>query len=393
MLTLQELKKNIIFFAIMTIVISLLLSSGISLFNFSFEINREILASFDSEFEPSYFVSVDEFLTTSDSFRQNGVSYMRYTSMLKSLELNEQFFFISGDVFDFNDNLPVAVERSVASYNDFIVDGTLWQHTYGGYYGGGFPIFLSDLYVAILYYHLGLVFSVGSTITLFEFDSIDHRLYYRDFIVRGIFRSHGTTYSDFLPFAVFSLESEKAFRAAFGQVIRTTYFHITSTQDLQIFAEFMTGKGFTITSWILENISMVSLFSGIFASVAIVILILSGLIAFVYAGMLINKRMTFIGILKAMGMTNFRIALIYFLMLLSAFLIAFILGNLFSLIISAHFSYLAYSLFGFALAIGFNVLAIGIFLAVTIVIVMLAAVLLWLKIKRVSVARVLTLKE
>ena len=391
MLTLQELKKNIFFFVIMTVVLTLLLSSGVALFNFSFEINREILASYDNEFESGHAIRVDTFLEFDTSFSQHGVSYMRYRSMLKSVGLGSNYF-ISGSVLDFRDNLPIAVERAKAAYSDFIIDGTLWQNTYGGY-DNGFPLFLRDTFAASLFIHLGIVLTVGDTLTLYETDFFTDTVYYRNFILRGIFRSYGTAYANFLPFAVMSIESELAFRQAFNQNISTTYFIINSMENLQIFARFAARRGITITSWILEGVALVNLFSGIFASVAVVILILSGLIAFVYAGMLINKRMTFIGILKAMGMTNFKVTFIYFLMLLLAFIVAFILGNLFSLIISRHFSLLAYSLFGFTLGIGFNFLAIGIFLALVVVIVFLASLLLYLKVKRVSVSKVLTLRE
>ena len=393
MLTLQELKKNIVFFVIMTVVLSLLLSAGVSLFNFSFEINREILASFDREFEFGHEVRADVFVEYNEVLSQNGVLYTKHWGHAKSLDANFiDVFAIFPDVLSFGENLPVAVTRAKNIYNDFIVDGTLWNNTYGGYYDGGFPLFISDTMTQMAS-TFGLTLAVGDSITLYEYSHFDSRVVYNNFILRGIFRQLDTSYQILLPNVVTSIEAERAFRQAFNTDIGSTTFVVDSVENLRRFMRHADRANIPIRSWVAEDIGLVNLFSGIFASTAAVILILSGLIAFIYAGMLINKRMTFIGILKAMGMTNLRVTIIFFIMLLLAFIIAFLLGNGFSLIISAHFSYLAYSLFGFTLGIGFNFLAMGIFLGLVVVIVFLASLLLWLKIRRVSVSKVLTLRE
>jgi len=394
MLTAQEIKKSIGFFVIMTLVLALLLSAGVSLFNFSFEMNREIINSFDDVFEFGHGVRLDGFHQNTDEWRQNGVFYARYWDSFKGVEELDDFWFVI-DVIQFEDYLPTAMQRASNRYDDFLIAGQLWTSADNGVFDGRFPIFISD-FVVEQANEAGVQINIGDEFNLFERRFIgfeDYIIISRTFFIQGIFRWTNLSYADHIPRAAISVTAEKEFIEERGGSIIETNFIINSLEDLRRFEREANRRGIRFDSWVLEEIALVAMFSGIFVSVSLVILLISGLIVFVYAGMIINKRIGFIGILKAMGMTNIRVAKMFFLMLLTAFSIAFLLANIFSLIINSHFSSLAYYLFGFSLGIGFNPVSQVIFAGAIVILVFLSTILLHKKIKKISVANVLTLRE
>ena len=395
MLTIQEIKKNAAFFIIMTLVLSLLLSAGASLFNFSFEINREVLNSFERDFEFGYEVRVDGFIENTDEMRANGVFYARYQARTKIIQNEQEFFAINLDAFQFENHLPIAMQRAYDEFDDFIVGGQLWNEGSNGVFDGRFPIFLSDFYI----HHAkeaGIIIGVGDEFNLYEriFISFDeYFITYQTFFVKGIFRVMDIPFPWHFPWAAISIAAEQAFRNAAGELINTTYLSISNIEDLMRFRRHANRVGLNFSSWIADEIALVGTFSGIFISVSLVILLLSGFVVFIYSGMIINNRMGFIGILKAMGMSNFRVSKMFFFMILTTFIIAFIIGNIFSIFINSHFVYLAYSLFSQNLNLGFNIASQIILLGVIVFIVFMASVLLYKKIKSISIAKVLISKD
>jgi len=401
-LALQEIKKNSAFFIIMTLVLSLLLSAGASLFNFSFEINREIVHGFERQFEFGHEEWLDGFVETNDEFMQNGVHYIRYSARPKSVVgAGAHNALISVCAYQFEHHLPIAMQRAYDEFDDFLIDGVLWTEESNGMFDGKFPIFLSDLIVELAY-QSGFEINIGDVLYVYERvflsdivadGDADYRVVYKPFFVKGIYRWSDIPFRGHLPIAAISLAAELAFREATDSSIWDTRLIFASLEDLIRFNRFAVRQGLNFVSWIIDEIDLVGAFSGIFASVSIVILLLSGFVVFIYAGMIINKRMQFIGILKAMGMTNFKVSKMFFVMILAAFIIAFILGNIFSIFINAHFSYLAYSLFDQSLNLGFNIVSQMILLGSIVLIAFLASLLLFRKIQRISIAKVLTSKE
>jgi len=404
-LLIQEIKKNIGFFVIMTLVLSLLLSAGVSLFNFSFEINREIINSFDNEFAFGHSVLVDGFHQNTDEWRANGVFYASYGGSSKAVEGIDDFW-LSINVFHFEDYLPPIMQITSDRHDDFLVDGRFFTSADNRDFDGRFPIFISDAMIKMAKV-AGLDISVGDELNLYwkryifgeEDNAIiidgteEYVIIKRTFFVEGIYRLTDTAYFNRLPFAIISVAAHKEFLEEMGENIGFTDFIITNLEDLRRFEREANRRGLQFSSWVLDDIALLTTFSGVFVSVSFVILLLSGAIVFIYAGMIINKRLAFIGILKAMGMTNFKVSKLFFYMLLAAFFIAFLFGNVFSIFISSHFSYLAYSLFEYNLGIGFNLVSQLIFAGAIVVIVFLSSILLYRKIKKISVAKVLTLRE
>ncbi|MCL2556153.1 MAG: hypothetical protein FWE03_03940 [Firmicutes bacterium] len=394
MLTIQEIKKNISFFVIMMLVLALLLSAGVSLFNFSFEINQELIASFDEVFRFGYEVSIDGFHQNTDEWRQQGVLYAGYWSSFKNVEGLDDLTIMSG-VFQFEDNLPPTMQRAYDKYDDFLVAGRFWTSMDNDKTNGRFPIFISDELIEQAS-KAGILLKVGDEFNLFMRKFIDVSEYlkiFRPFFIAGIFKLQDNAYANRINHSIISIAAELSFREELGDEITTTTFIFDSIENLRLFEREANRQGLRFYSWVLEQISLVAMFSGIFIVVSLVILLLSGLIVFIYASMIINKRISFIGILKAMGMTNFHVTKIFFLILLIAFALAFILANIFSVIISSHFAYLAYTLFDFNIRIGFNLVSQIIFAGAIVVIAFLASALLYKKIKKISTAKVLTLKE
>jgi|GEM_PF-1830506 len=414
MLMHEEFKKNIGFFILMAIVLTLLMAAGVSIFNFSFEIDKQITEQLSPKFEYGYNVIIEEFIEP-ESKRMPGVDYYTYHCEDRVLlplpegypyneedleEENEQVWplWLGGVSYYFENYLPKNFLKAMSKYDDFLISGSFWTESDNNKINGLYPIFLSDSFVYAAK-ELGIYITVGGTISTMGFirteDNDIEILAEMDFIVKGIYRYNDLEWRDCvnIPYTVIPLSAELEFRKKSDWQLVTTYVVVNSIGDLKQFTSFAKNNGIKYTAYVEEDLQLISLFSSIFAVVSIVILALSGFIAFIYCGMFINKRINFIGLIKALGMSDFSIAKQFLFMLVIVFGFAFIAGNIFSIFLTSHFTNLALTLFDYELSTGFNVMSQLVFCLLTALTAVLSVFLLYRRIKKISIAKVLTQKE
>ena len=350
---------------------------------------------------------MEEFLDPAQKI--SGVNYYTYPMDVKAFlplpdgypyeneeeEDNVYPAWLFGEAYHFENYLPKNFEQVMLKYDNFLIDGSFWNESDNNKTNGEYAIFLSDLIVNDAK-EAGIEIAVGKTVSAVEWMIIDDEIEFiaMDFIVKGIYRYDDLDFEyRYLPGAVIPLNAELEFRQMSDWPLDRTWVLINSLDDFKQFASYAKSNNISYTAYIEEDLQLVSLFSSIFAVVSVAILVLSGFIAFIYCGMLINKRLNFIGLIKALGMSDFSIARQFLIMLVVVFGFSFIVGNIFSIFLTSHFAHLALTLFNYELNTGFNIMSQLVFCLLTALTAVLSSILLYRRIKKISIAQTLMHKQ